>query len=77
MRTLAGAWTKLTLTTPILLLLVSGCTNAVVSEQAICDGTAAATTSHALALAEDGGDLSVVTGKRLIQMLDAACRRNF
>lgn len=52
--------------------LVAGCTN-VVSGEAICDGTAISRTEHAAALAEDGGDKSVITGSRLIQQIDAAC----
>ena len=40
---------------------------------AICDGSQAARKAHAAALVEDGGDASVVTGARLIAMLDAGC----
>ena len=50
----------------------TGCVSAV-SERAICDGTDAARTQHAAALAADGGDRSVVTGARLIRQIDAAC----
>lgn len=67
----AGAWTRsggcLTL-----MLLVSGCASAV-SDRAICDGTSADRSVHAAALAQDGGDLSVITGQVLIRKLDAAC----
>jgi uncharacterized protein YceK len=56
-----------------LLYFVSGCAS-VVSSNAICDGTAAARTKHAAALANDGGDASVVTGARLIAMIDGACK---
>lgn len=56
-----------------LTLLVAGCVN-VGSLEALCDGTAASRTAHAAALAEDGGDASVVTGARLIRQLDNACR---
>ena len=52
-------------------LLVAGCVS--VSERAICDGSQAAREAHAAALVEDGGDASVVTGARLIAMLDAGC----
>jgi len=45
-----------------------------ISSQAICDGTSAIRTEHAAALAADGGDKSVVTGARLIAMIDGACR---
>jgi len=55
-----------------LTLPVAGCMN-VASAPAICDGTAAARTAHAAALAQDGGDASVVTGARLIGLLDAGC----
>ena len=57
----------------ILLFFVSGCVN-VANTNAICDGTAAILTEHAAALAYDGGDKSVVTGARLINSIDAACR---
>ena len=56
-----------------LLFFVSGCASAV-NNNAICDGTAAARTKHAAALAEDGGDASVVTGATLVMMIDAACK---
>jgi hypothetical protein len=55
-----------------LTLLVSGCANAP-SGSAICDGTAQSRTSHATALAEDGGPQSMVTGALLIQQIDAGC----
>jgi hypothetical protein len=53
--------------------LAAGCTNAV-SGEAICDATAASRTAHAAALAEDGGDRSLITGAYLIRQLDAACQ---
>lgn len=53
------------------LLLVGGCLTA--DATAICDGTRGARAAHAAALAEDGGDLSVVTGARLIGLIDAGC----
>jgi hypothetical protein len=56
-----------------LMLLGASCTS-VVSGEAICDATAASRTAHAAALAEDGGDKSVVTGAYLIRQLDAACQ---
>lgn len=60
----------------MLMLPVSGCVSgAVGSGAAICDGTALAVTSHAAALAADGGPESVVTGDRLIRLLDAGCGR--
>lgn len=56
-----------------LLSSVSGCAS-VVSSNAICDGTVEKRTSHASALAEDGGDKSVVTGAILIASIDKACK---
>lgn len=53
--------------------LASGCAPAV-NQRAICDATAASRTAHAAALAEDGGDRSVVTGALLIRQIDAACQ---
>lgn len=55
------------------LFFVIGC-GSVVNNNALCDGTALVRTKHAAALAEDGGNLSVVTGAQLIMMLDAACK---
>jgi hypothetical protein len=43
------------------------------STNAVCAGTETARTEHAAALADDGGPLSVVSGARLIQLLDAGC----
>lgn len=67
----ANGWTKwaacLMLTLP-----VSGCVS-VASGEAICDATEEARPEHAAALADDGGPLSMVTGARLIQLLDAGC----
>lgn len=61
----------------ILTLLVAGCVNVENGTNpdgsAICDGTAASRKDHAAALAQDGGDASVVTGSRLISQIDAAC----
>lgn len=56
----------------MLTLPATGCVS-VASGNALCDGTEAARTEHAAALADDGGPLSVVTGARLIQLLDAGC----
>ena len=55
-----------------LTLPVVGCVS-VANQAAICDGTSAARTAHAAALAQDGGDASVVTGAALIRLLDAGC----
>lgn len=63
----------------ILLLCATGCAReggpTGANDAALCDGLAAATREHAAALAEDGGDRSVVTGARLIRALDAGCGR--
>ncbi len=62
---------KLTLVL-ILPFCVTGCVS-VASNSAVCDGTAAARTAHAAALAQDASDAAVVTGARLIRLIDAAC----
>ena len=67
----ANAWTKL-LVCLTLTLPVTGCVSGV-SGDAICSGTEQARTEHAAALADDGGSLSLVTGARLIQILDSGC----
>jgi hypothetical protein len=54
------------------LCFASGCVSAV-SGNAICAGTEQARTEHAAALADDGGPLSLVTGARLIRLIDAGC----
>jgi hypothetical protein len=56
----------------MLTLPASGCVS-VASGEAICAGTEQARTEHAAALAHDGGPISVVTGARLIRMIDAGC----
>ena len=50
----------------------AGCVS-VASNSAVCDGTRAARSAHATALADDGGPQSVVTGARLIGLIDAGC----
>lgn len=55
------------------LCFATGCVNAV-NDAAICDGSKAARREHAAALADDGGPLSLVTGARLIMVVDAGCR---
>jgi hypothetical protein len=62
-----------TISVMTLLCFVTGCGSAV-NNSALCDGTSSARTSHAAALAKDGGDASVITGARLIMMIDAACK---
>jgi len=44
-----------------------------VASEALCDGTKAARREHAAALASDGGPMSLVTGARLIRVMDAGC----
>lgn len=58
----------------ILMLCVSGsgCA-AVISRDALCDGTREARADHAAALAAEGSDRAVVTGARLIALIDAGC----
>lgn len=55
-----------------LTLLAAGCQSAV-SDKAICDGTKQARTAHAAALASGGDDAAVITGARLISLIDAGC----
>ncbi len=57
----------------IMTLLSAGCVNAG-NDSAVCDGTASARTEHAAALAVDGGPRSLVTGARLIRLMDAGCK---
>lgn len=57
----------------ILPLFASGCVSEG-SDAAVCDGTKAARREHAAALAADGGGRSVVTGAKLIRLMDAGCR---
>lgn len=71
MRTHESGWMKLAACL-MLTLPVSGCVTGA-SDSAICDGTASSRADHAAALAEDGGDLSVLTGANLISQIDAAC----
>lgn len=56
----------------MLTLPATGCVTAG-SDRAICDGSMQARAAHAAALAQDGGDLSVVTGAHLIRLLDVGC----
>ena len=67
----ASEWTRLAACL-MLTLPASGCVSAA-STNAVCAGTETARTEHAAALADDGGPLSVVSGARLIQLLDAGC----
>lgn len=67
-----SAWMRRTLAT-ILLCFATGCASVAPSPAAICDGTAQARTDHAAALADSADDRAVVTGARLIRLLDAGC----
>lgn len=71
MPTHGNGWMKWAACLTLTLLLI-GCVNAG-SVDAICAGTEAARTEHAKALADDGGPQSLVTGARLIQLVDAGC----
>lgn len=57
----------------MLALCASGCVS-VASDAALCGGTETARREHAAALAADGGDRSVLTGAKLIRLMDAGCR---
>ncbi|SNT36802.1 hypothetical protein SAMN04488078_11165 [Antarctobacter heliothermus] len=52
-----------------------GCAPVAVSEAALCAGLAGPVTTHAKALADDGGPRSVTTGAHLIRLIDAGCGR--
>ena len=56
------------------MLSVSGCSNEVISERAVCEGTLLARSDHARALALDGGVNAMETGITLIKLLDAGCQ---
>lgn len=58
----------------ILMFSVTSCVSAV-SVDALCHGTAKATTEHAAALSESPHVPSIRTGAFLIQQLDAGCGR--
>lgn len=58
----------------ILMLTVSGCAIGP-SSPALCAGTEASRKAHAGALSEDGGPLSVMTGRTLIARIDAGCAK--
>lgn len=52
--------------------LASGCAS-VASDSAICAATERERAAHAAALAADGGDQSIRTGRALIAKIDAGC----
>lgn len=57
------------------MFFVTGCASVGVSDSAICAGLTAPARDHAAALADDAGLRSVVTGARLIRLIDAGCGR--
>jgi len=60
----------------ILLFCVTACVpdQRIPSEAAVCDGTRAARADHAAALAVSPDDRAVVTGARLIALVDEGCK---
>jgi len=71
MPTLDARWMKLAACLTLMLPVI-GCAN-IQNGRAICDGTKTARINHAAALVKDGGNLSVVTGANLIQLIEAGC----
>jgi hypothetical protein len=58
------------------LLCASGCVTAIpAQDSAVCDGTRAARADHAAALAATADDRVVVTGARLVALIDAGCKQ--
>jgi hypothetical protein len=58
------------------LFFATGCVSVTqTSGDALCGGTRAARAAHAAALADSPDDRAVVTGTRLIELIDAGCRR--
>lgn len=58
----------------ILMLPAGSCVSGMpVGGDALCDGTRLARADHAAALAAEGSDRVVITGARLIQLIDAGC----
>ncbi len=56
------------------LWLATGCVSVTpTSDDALCDGTRRARADHAAALAVSADDRAVVTGARLIGLIDAGC----
>jgi hypothetical protein len=57
-----------------LMLMLPGCgSQNAPSDSALCDGTQDARAAHAEALASEASDAAVITGARLIALLDAGC----
>lgn len=60
----------------ILPFYVTACVSATPnSADALCSGTRAARADHASALADSPDDRAVVTGARLIGLIDAGCQK--
>ena len=58
-----------------LTLLAAGCASVTpTSGDALCDGSRQARADHAAALAVSPDDRAVVSGARLIALIDAGCR---
>lgn len=57
------------------LTMLAGCSPGAIPGpvDTLCRETRAARTDHVAALLADGGDRSVLTGQRLVALLDAAC----
>jgi hypothetical protein len=55
--------------------IVSGCARGInpVSELAVCEGLDAPFKAHVDALVEDGGPLSLATGRVVVAAFDGAC----
>ncbi len=71
MQTLGANWMKLG---ACLMLTLPGCgSQNAPSDNALCDGTQSARAAHAEALASEASDAAVITGARLIALLDAGC----
>ena len=76
MRIRGGGWMRRQKRAMILTLLVAGCVSAPrTSPEALCDGSRAARAEHAQRLAESADAGLVLSGQRLIALIDAGCRR--
>ena len=54
--------------------LLSACVRPTPSSLAICDGSRKARADHAAALAVSPDDRAVITGARLVALIDAGCQ---
>lgn len=59
----------------VMLITLAACSPSMIPVPAdvICRETRAARAEHMAALLEDGGDRSVLTGQRLVSLIDSAC----